>query len=297
MARHYPKDLVSLDFEETHQRLRRKERKPQGRRSVNALISEDGQDDAAFHDPTLETLHQLGHLEELIGELKSGKEATVYLARGPHGLTAVKLYKELTVRSFKNDAIYREGRFVGDARIEKAIRQRTSTGVDAQQSIWVMHEYAQLWTLWNAGLPVPKPLVGPDLSECAKAGRAVVMEYVGSEDGPALRLSDARLTPHEARSAWEQSLNIIAALLRLGRVHGDYSTYNLLWWEGTVIVIDLPQMVLREESRAFDTLLERDVRSLTQSFSRLGLRESPENALREVRKRARSVPQTSLQLP
>ncbi|WP_084475060.1 RIO1 family regulatory kinase/ATPase, partial [Deinococcus pimensis] len=275
--------------EETRERFRRERRRPQGRRSVHDLQHEDDTGEATFTDGSLHELHAMGVVTTLLGELKSGKEATVYLAEGPEGLVAVKLYRDLAVRSFKNDAVYRDGRWIGDDRAEKAIRQRTATGVNMQQSLWVMHEYAQLWTLWQAGLPVPRPLVGPEPSEYAKTGRAVVMAFVGDEHGPAPRLSDARLTPHEARSAWTQSLDILARFLRLGFAHGDYSTYNLLWHKGRVVVIDFPQVVTRAESRHYDALFERDVRSLCQSFSRHGLREDPAATLREVQRRARSV--------
>jgi RIO kinase 1 len=282
------------DFEETRERFRRERRRPQGRRSVHDLQHEDEGGEAVFSDGSLSELHALGVITALVGELKSGKEATVYLAEGPlpggtSGLVAVKLYRDLAVRSFKNDAVYRDGRWIGDDRAEKAIRQRTTTGVDMQQSLWVQHEYAQLWKLWQAGLPVPRPLVGPDPDDYGKAGRAVVMEYVGDERGPAARLSDARLDPHEARSAWTQSLDILARFLRLGFAHGDYSTYNLLWHGGRVIVIDFPQVVTRTENRQFDALFERDVRSLCQSFTRHGLREDPASTLREVQRRARAT--------
>lgn len=287
--------MARPDFEDSFQRLRKKGgRRAQGRRSVNAL---QGGEKGAFSDPTLAALSDLGHLHELLGELKSGKEATVYLGRGPQGLCAVKLYKELITRSFKNDAVYREGRFIGDARIEKAIRQRSATGVNAQQAIWVMHEYAQLWALHGAGLPVPRPLIGPGVKDCAASGRAVVMEFIGGEDDPAPRLSDARLTPEEARSAWDQSLNILARLLSLKLAHGDYSTYNLLWWEDRVIVIDVPQVVRQDESPHFGALFERDVRSLCQSFARLGVREDAAQTSHEVRKRARKLEGRELVLP
>ena len=144
---------------------RKDRRKPKGRRSVHKLRQKDGQ----FDDEGLQLLFERGVLTELVGELKSGKEATVYLVRGPQGLAAAKLYRDAVVRSFKNDGIYRDGRFIGDARIEKAIRQRSRTGVSAQLALWVMHEYAQLWTLFDAGLPVPKPLIGPGAEACAEA--------------------------------------------------------------------------------------------------------------------------------
>lgn len=260
---------------------RKDRRKPKGRRSVSKLQPGAGN----FDDAGLQGLFEQGLITELVGELKSGKEATVYLARGPSGLIAAKLYRDAAVRSFKNDTLYRDGRFIGDARIKKAIDQRSKTGVSAQQSLWVMHEYLQLWTLLEAGIPVPKPLVGPGADDCAKAGRVVLMEFIGDEDAAAPRLSDVRLTPDEAQDAFAQSVTLLASLLKLGKVHGDYSAYNLLWWRGKVIVIDVPQMVdIAENSHAAE-LLARDVDSLCTSFRR-SVNIEPRQILLEVKRRA-----------
>jgi len=262
---------------------RKDRRKPKGRRSVKELVKEDGA--TQFDEPGLQHLFELGLMDELIGELKSGKEATVYLARGPQGLLAAKLYRDAAVRSFKNDGVYREGRFIGDARVKKAIDQRTKTGLSAQQALWIMHEYTQLWALHEAGLPVPKPMVGPEPSECAKAGRVVLMEFIGDEAGAAPRLSDVRLSGEEAEDAFKQSVDLMVALLKLGKVHGDYSAYNLLWWEGRVVIIDVPQTVDIVESRNAPQLLERDVHSLCKSFGRR-VDADPLTVLREVKRHA-----------
>jgi len=298
-----PRWNVNADHGETRERLRHKKTKPQGRRSVHDLHESATPGDTPFTDASLNALHGMGLLEELIGELKSGKEATVYLARSPTrltrtGLSAVKLYRDLGVRSFKNDAVYRQGRYIGDDRIEKAIRQRSHTGLAAQETLWVMQEYAELWTLYQAGVPTPRPLVGPDPYEYGKAGKAVLMEFIGDEHGPAPRLSEARLTPREAQEAWSQSLDILAQFLQLGRAHGDYSTYNLLWWEDHVIVIDFPQVVKRDENPHFDTLLQRDITSICQSFRRHGITADPQATRRDVQRRARTQPlKQNLQLP
>ncbi len=255
-------------------------RKPSGRKSVNQLRTAAG----TFTDPGLQGLFEQGLITELVGELKSGKEATVYLARGPQGLIAAKLYRDARVRSFKNDTRYRDGRFIGDARAKKAIEQRSRTGVSVQQSLWVMHEYSQLWALFEAGLPVPKPLVGPGADDCARAGRTVLMGFIGDESGAAPRLSDVRLSRDEAADAFEQSVRLLVALLKLGKVHGDFSAYNLLWWEGRVIIIDVPQMVEVAENREAAALLERDVRSLCTSLK--SVRADPAEVLARVRREA-----------
>jgi RIO kinase 1 len=222
-----------------------------------------------------------GYLEEVIGELKSGKEATVYLGRTRVGLAAVKVYRDLAVRSFKNDARYRAGRYIGDARVEKAIAQGSAFGRRAQGRLWAAHEYAMLWRLWAAGIPVPEPLVGPDPSDVGAAGEVVLMRFVGDEDGPAPRLSDVRLAGAEAEAAFAQAVQALAAMWRQGVVHGDYSTYNLLWWRGRVVVIDLPQAVEAGHGEAHE-LLVRDTASLCGTFRAHGVHEAPERVLRVV---------------
>ena len=276
------------DFEDMEESFakRKDRRKPKGRRTVKELEQTKEKNEPRFEEPGLQHVFELGAMDTLIGELKSGKEATVYLAEGPQGLLAAKLYSDMAVRSFKNDQVYRDGRFIGDAKIEKAIAQRSRTGLNVQQALWILHEYIQLWELYEAGIPVPKPAVGPGLNECAKAGRVVLMEFIGDETGVAApRLADIRLEPDEAEDAFEQSLDIMVNLLKLGKIHGDYSAYNLLWWEGRVIVIDVPQMVNIAENKHAPELLGQDVTSLCQSFRRT-IDADPQIVLRRVRQRA-----------
>jgi RIO kinase 1 len=228
--------------------------------------------------PEIAWLIERGYLDGIEGELKSGKEATVYLGRTQSGLAAVKVYRDLAVRSFKNDGRYRAGRHVGDARLEKALTRRTAAGRRAQGRMWAAHEYATLWRLQRAGVNVPAPLVGPEISEIAQAGEVVLMRYVGDEAGPAPRLSDVRLEPDEARRAFDASVRAMTAIWRAGLVHGDFSTYNLLWWQGDVVVIDLPQAV-EARHREARVLLERDAASLCSSFRSHDVEESPESVL------------------
>ncbi|MBB6097832.1 RIO kinase 1 [Deinobacterium chartae] len=274
--------MARFDPEQTAERFRKTRHRPQGRRSVRELRLEDALPDGPrFDDPSLQSLHEQGHFDELLWQLKSGKEATVYVVDGPKGLLAAKIYSDMAVRSFKNDAAYRDGRFIGDARIEKAIEQRSRTGVNAQQALWIEEEYRQLCALHAAGVAVPRPV--------AREGRVILMEFIGDEDGPAPRLSDVRLSREEAESALEQATEAMAAMLRVGRVHGDYSTFNLLWQRGRVVVIDFPQVVEVEVNRQAAEILARDARSLAHSFGRFGLRVDPERLLRDVRRRARNA--------
>ena len=93
-----------------------KTKKPLGRRKL-ATLKKGAEGEA---DEIIKRLTDLGHITEIVAELKSGKEATAYVARGPRGSILVKLYRELEARSFKNDAVYREGQVVLDERAARA---------------------------------------------------------------------------------------------------------------------------------------------------------------------------------
>lgn len=265
---------------------RKDRRRPRGGRRKSELVAKPqvAEGDAPrFSDPDLQGLFERGKLDELIGELNSGKEATVYLARGPEGLMAAKVYADIEARSFRNDALYSEGRYVADRRIARAIARRTGRGLQARQRLWVYNEQVQLWELHEAGVPVPRPLVGPDRMDLVEAGKVVLMELIGDEDGAAPRLSEARLDPEEAREAFEQAVAIAARLAGMGKVHGDLSTYNLLWWRGRVVLIDLPQLVQMNEHPKARELLERDVTNLVRTFGQIGVEADAAQTLRRVR--------------
>lgn len=276
---------------EYHLEYRKHKGKPKRRahRSSKELYVEEKDKtstESKFSHPDLQNLHLRGYVDEILSELKSGKEATVYLGEnhlsGTRTLLAVKVYKDLEARSFKNDGIYRQGRSAGGERNEKAVTQRSRFGLSIQQHQWVIYEYVRLWQLYRADIPVPRPLVGPGIQDIEAAGRIVLMEWIGNEDAPAPRLSDVKLSREEAEHAFEQSITLLTKIISLGKIHGDYSTYNLLYWQGKVIVIDVPQMVDIETNKNAKELLERDVRSLCISFKKLDVHADPVSVLRRV---------------
>jgi RIO kinase 1 len=97
------------------------------------------------------------------------------------------------------------------------------------------------------------------------------MEYIGNDTEMAPKLAQARLSADALPTAWEQLVDNLRALTSAGLVHADLSAYNLLWWEGRLIVIDLPQAVeFTTNPDAFD-LLHRDVANVGDWFTRHGL--------------------------
>jgi RIO kinase 1 len=214
----------------------------------------------------------MGFLDELVSGIKTGKEASVFLGKNSDGFVAVKVYTDLRVRSFKRDAVYREGRFIGDSRIEKAIEQGSQKGLNAHQILWVQEEFRQMKHLYQHGVNVPKAI--------AVNGISLIMEFIGDENGnPAPRISDLKMEMEEAEEAFQNLKRIVKS----GRVHGDYSTFNILWHNERAIVIDFPQVIEFKNNPNAKALLERDVHSLCKSFRKQGVNADEVKVLREVR--------------
>jgi RIO kinase 1 len=263
-------------------KFKSKKHKLKGKQSVTQLVSrtENHSDpNSKFMNSDLNQLSKQGFLDELISGIKTGKEASVFLGKNSDGFVAVKVYTDLRVRSFKRDASYREGRFIGDSRIEKAIEQGSQKGLDAHQILWVQEEFRQMKHLYGQGVKVPKAI--------AVNGISLVMEFIGDEHGnPAPRISDLKMEKDEAEDAFRQSVQNLKLIVKSGKVHGDYSTFNILWHNEEAVVIDFPQVIEFKNNPNADAFLERDVHSLCKSFMKQGVKADEANVLREVRRAA-----------
>ena len=268
---------------------RKDKRRPKGKRSVKALtnssknINPTGHGDAQnsekrFDDVGLQNLYEQGYIEELLEEIKSGKEATVYKAKGPQGYVAAKLYRDSSVRSFKADYHYSEGRFISRGRRKRVLNTASKAEISPELAFWVQHEYDQLWQLHQAGIAVPRPIIEPRSGDMVLAGRVVLMEFIGDEEA-APRLSDCSLSAPQLADAFEQAVGLYQGMLELGRVHADFSAFNLLYWQERVIAIDFPQMIHVDENRQALQFIEQDLRSLLSSFASLGYQADEDRVL------------------
>ena len=259
-----PDDEDEREDEHQERFSRKTRRKPRGRERLAHLRDPDAD------LPGLAKLRERGVVDEVLNEIKSGKEADVGRATGPAGELALKIYRDPGVRGFRPDPVYLEGRRVPRGRLRKVLDRGARSGLPPELALWVLHEVTMLWRLREAGVTVPRPLSGPGASDVLDAGRIVPMEFLGHDGEPAPRLADADLSEDEARDAWAQAYDAAAGMLRAGVVHGDLSAWNLLWHDGHVVVIDVPQAVDVDQNPHAGLLLTRDVRSLVDSFATLG---------------------------
>ena len=202
-----------------------------------------------------------------LGILKTGKEADVHLVERRHGddvnVLAAKRYRKLDERLFRNDARYRAGRRTGDRRLDKAMEENSRAGKAFRARQWLATEFEVLSRLWAAGVPVPYPV--------QKLDNEVMLELIGSPEMAAPRLVHAGLDRVELGDVWDQLVDAMHRLVRLGVVHGDLSPYNLLVDDGRLVIIDFPQAVDPIAHPEGMTLLERDVVNVCDWFSRRGV--------------------------
>lgn len=208
----------------------------------------------------LEPLLDDGSIREVLYKIKGGKEADVYCCRGGNGhagrLVAAKVYRPLSRRGFRNDAVYQAGRlqYARNTRVRRALETGSAFGRRAQEHLWVAAEWETLSLLHGCGADVPRPIRAD--------GRAIIMEFVGDGDGPAPMLREVEIDPGAAGRAADALLETIELMLDRHRVHGDLSPYNILYWDGRPVVIDFPQAIDPRMNPAAQALLARDVEAV-----------------------------------
>jgi RIO kinase 1 len=218
---------------------------------------------SVFDDATYAALYKLvqdGWVDALGGPISTGKEANVYTALGGDGAAdvlgaeapevAIKVYR-INASDFRDMRDY----LVGDPRFE-GIGSKKSQVVIA----WVRKEYANLQRARRAGVRVPYPL--------AVERNALVMEYIGAEEGRAKRLAEVNV--ENPQTAYEVVREYMRRLHTAGLVHGDLSEYNMVIHDGELVVIDLGQAVTVHHPNAQE-FLERDCRNVAAFFSRQGI--------------------------
>jgi RIO kinase 1 len=258
-------------FRSRHRRLARACR-PNADRKVTALDTEPLEDDDVEASSLDHFLHE-GLITDVVRIVKTGKDASVHLCRGNRSTTgedlvALKVYHPLDRRDFRDESIYRDGEWIEERRIRAALEKKTRFGRQVQGGLWVSREWETLRALSAAGLPVPRPISSTD--------DAILMSYVGDLDLAAPQLRSVRPDPAEARDLFEQVLRVIERMLYVNVIHGDLSAYNLLVWDGRVVIIDLPQAVDPRKNRHAPALLERDVRRICEHFDRFEVRSEPD---------------------
>ena len=107
--------------------------------------------------PRLQPLVEDGLIDDVLSQLMSGKEASVYVVRSGGKICCAKVYKEIDQRSFKKAVTYREGRKVRNSRRARAMEKGSKFGRDEQEKVWQQAEVDALSLLLKADVRAPIP--------------------------------------------------------------------------------------------------------------------------------------------
>lgn len=207
----------------------------------------------------LQPLIEDGLIDEVISQLMSGKEATVYMVRCGSDIRCAKVYKEVNKRSFKQAVQYREGRKVRNSRQARAMAKGSKYGREEQESLWHSAEVDALYKLAQANVRVPQPYGCFD--------GVLLMELITDADGDvAPRLNDVTLTQEQALEHHTQIIRDVVRMLYAGLVHGDLSEFNVLVDQDGPVIIDLPQAVDAVANNHAEWMLERDVNNMRDYY-------------------------------
>jgi RIO kinase 1 len=219
---------------------------------------------SVFDEATLGALYKLvqdGHVDAFGGPISTGKEANVYTALGPDGEVAVKIYR-INASDFRQMREYLDG----DPRFE-------GIGSDKKKVVvaWVRKEASNLERARRAGVRTPEPI--------AVERNVLVMEYLGTDDGRAKRLSEVHVENPD--TAYEVVREYVRRLYDAGLVHGDLSEYNVVVYDSELCLLDLGQAVTVHHPNSRD-FLERDCYNVASFFTRQGYEVDPDDLLEFV---------------
>ncbi|WP_454719511.1 MULTISPECIES: PA4780 family RIO1-like protein kinase [Cupriavidus] len=213
----------------------------------------------------LQPLVEEGLIDEVVRQLMSGKEATVYVVRCGGEIRCAKVYKDAAQRSFRQAATYQEGRKVKNSRQARAMEKGSRYGRKVAEEAWHNAEVDALYRLAAAGVRVPAPHL------CFEG--VLLMELVVDAAGNAApRLNDVALDEATALAFHDALLAQVVRMLCAGVVHGDLSEFNILVDAAGPVIIDLPQAVDAAGNNDASAMLERDVDNLAAYFGQFAPR-------------------------
>ena len=168
--------------------------------------------------------------------------------------------------------MYKAGRVVLNGHDRRAVAKKSRFGREFEQAWWTSHEWEAMQVLHEAEADVPRPV--------AMNESAILMDYVGDGETAALQLRRVDLSPARAAMAFARVMWNVGVALRHNLIHADLSPFNILWWDGRITIIDLPQAVDPRSNPNASALLARDVANVCRHFERYGVRSNPEEITR-----------------
>ncbi|MHA1307903.1 MAG: RIO1 family regulatory kinase/ATPase domain-containing protein [Candidatus Heimdallarchaeota archaeon] len=167
------------------------------------------------YDLVQSELVRVGVITELVAEVNSGKEATIYTAHLKGSPLIVKAFRQ------QNTSHNRQ-------------KRRKTGNAQARAASYANREYQFLGKAFRNGVRIPTPAM--------RINNIIIMQFIGEDWTPAPQLRQAVLeNPEEVLDDIIEQLRIMFQYAKI--IHGDFSEYNLLFHDGKIVVIDMPQAI------------------------------------------------------
>ncbi|OAD60503.1 Serine/threonine-protein kinase RIO1 [Eufriesea mexicana] len=194
-----------------------------------------------------------GIIAEINGCISTGKEANVYHAISKTGIEfAIKIYKT-SILQFKDRDKYVTGEFRfrhGYCRHNPRKMVRT----------WAEKEFRNLVRLQQGEVNAPKPIL--------LRSHVLLMDFIGTNGWPSPKLKDIVLTASKPRKLYRECIETMWKLYNKCKlVHADLSEYNMLYHDGSIIIIDVSQAVEHDHPMALE-FLRKDCINITEFFKK-----------------------------
>jgi RIO kinase 1 len=212
--------------------------------------------DEVFDRQNLDHIFRLmrrGRIKTVECPISTGKEANVYKANTPEGVSAMKIFRTSTA-TFGSFLDYIEG----DRRFQRIDRSRRGIIYT-----WARKEHLNLDTMFEEGLRVPEP--------GALFRNILLMDYIEYEEKPAPQIKFLDADTDEWEEMWTSVKEFVKRLfMNCELVHADLSEYNILY-DGEPVFIDVGQSVDIHHPNAV-SLLGRDLNIISSFFHRKGVK-------------------------
>ncbi|PUA33043.1 MAG: hypothetical protein B9J98_02960 [Candidatus Terraquivivens tikiterensis] len=208
---------------------------------------------------TIYDLMNSGMLSEFYGVISAGKESRIYLAKGPEGLVAVKIYLITSAEFKKTRMTY----VVHDPRFK-----RIPSDFKDFVYLWARREFGNLKKAYEADVPVPKPYFVEK--------NVLGMQFLGKDGIRYPTLEETDLEPDDYEKIYPMVIENMKKLYQKAElIHADMSQYNIFVTDVlSIYFIDLSQAVHISHPLA-EAFLERDVRNITKFFEKKGVSVRP----------------------
>jgi len=214
-----------------------------------------------FTNVTILKMISKGQLDGLEGPISIGKEANVFSGLAQRERVAVKIYRMATC-DFNRMYDY----IKADPRFPALDRNRRRVVL-----LWAQREYRNLFLARQAGVRVPTPR--------AVMNNVLVMEFIGDDDQPALRLKDA--WPKHPQEFFDTVVKYMQRLYKAKLVHTDLSQFNILNLHDEPVFIDFSQATTLENPNA-EEYLARDIKNVCAFFTKYGLDIDEEKVMQQI---------------